>query len=278
MTPYFSICIPAYNAGNFLEATLNSVLCQSFKNFEIIILDNASTDDTQLLLSQYQDHRIRILQNREIVPAYENWTRALQEARGTWVKLLCADDLLKPNALQQIHDDLLGNDEVLIHAGPRDVIDELGQVVKSSKARFESGEILEAKDLVVEILKMGSNPLGEPVCLTWHSSLTDKAGPFSSQWKYFIDLDYWLRLAQFSKIYYTTETIGSFRVSPTSWTSSIGLGSWREARAFFQDRDEFVSYSRIMKIRAVLTAGLRTIVRQVFLSTVLRRKLKSKKL
>lgn len=64
-------------------------------------------------------------------------------------------------------------------------------------------------------------------------SLTEIVGPFSRHWKYFIDLDYWLRLSRLSEIYYTTEVIGSFRVSPSSWTKSIGFGSIREAREFF---------------------------------------------
>lgn len=277
MSPFFSICIPAYNAGTFISATIESVLSQSFEDFEVVILDNASTDQTSSLISRYSDSRIRIVTNTETVPAHENWTRTVGLARGTWVKLLCADDLLKPGALQKISDDLLLHPEVMIHAGLRDVIDETGKVVKSAKAQYSNGALLYLDDIVGKVLGTGTNPLCESVCLTWKSSLTEQVGPFSDQWKYFIDLDYWLRLSKMTAIFYSSEILGSFRVSPGSWTSSIGFKTTREAKEFFMNREEFSSRSTLVRYRAVMQAGLRTIARQLFLSLVLRKKSEERK-
>jgi glycosyltransferase involved in cell wall biosynthesis len=271
MSPFFSICIPAYNAGKFLSATIESVLCQSFTDFELVLLDNASTDNTELLISLYPDSRIRVIRNMATVPAHENWTRAISQAEGAWIKLVCADDLLKPNALQKIHDDLMQHPEVLVHAGNRDVIDEAGKIVRLGKSRYSDGAILSLANVVDRVLSSGSNPLGESICLTWKSDLSEQVGPFSKHWKYFIDLDYWLRLSKTSLIYYTTEVLGSFRVSQGSWTSSIGFRTTREAKDFFFSHEEFAPYSRLLKYRAVSQAGLRTIARQVFLMVVLRR-------
>jgi glycosyltransferase involved in cell wall biosynthesis len=272
VSPFFSICIPAYNASRFLSATIESILSQSFRDFEIVIVNNGSTDNTAMLISTFLDDRIRVVTNLETVPAHENWTRTIGLAKGDWLKIVCADDLLRPNALQVIHDDLMGHPEVSIHAGIRDVIDESGILVKSAKAQFSNGALLELVDLVNGILNTGTNPLGEPLCLTWSSSLSGQVGSFSGNWKYFIDLDYWLRLSKRSPIFYSSEVVGSFRVSRGSWTSSIGFRTINEAQRFFFSRDEFKSCSIHVKYRAVAKAGLRTIARQLFLLIVLRRR------
>ena len=272
MSPFFSVCVPAFNAGKYLSATIDSVLAQTFTDFEIVVLDNASTDNTKTVISSYDDPRIRVETNSETVPAHENWTRAVRLARGEWVKLLCADDLLKPNALQVINRDLLMHEEALVHAGIRDVIDESGNLVKSAKAQYENGSLLNLDDIVSRVLSSGTNPLGESMCLTWKRNLTEIVGPFSGDWKYFIDLDYWLRLTKSSQVYYTSEVLGSFRVSRGSWTSSIGFRTTQEAKEFFFTRDEFFTVSKLVKCRAVIQAALRTIARQVFLSLVLRKK------
>jgi glycosyltransferase involved in cell wall biosynthesis len=272
MSPFFSICIPAYNASRFLPTTIESILSQSFRDFEIVIVNNASTDNTALLISTYLDDRIRVVTNPVTVPAHENWTRTIGLAEGEWIKIVCADDILKPNALQVIYDDLMRHPDVSVHAGIRDVIDEFGILVKSAKARYSNGALLGLADLVDGILNIGSNPLGEPLCLTWRSNLSDQVGPFSENWKYFIDLDYWLRLSKRSPIYYSSEVVGSFRVSPGSWTSAIGFRTFNESQRFLFTRDEFKSRAIHVKYRAVTKAGLRTIARQLFLFITLKRR------
>lgn len=276
MNPEFSICIPAYNAGNFISATVESVLAQTFRDYEIVILDNASTDNTKVLLERYSDNRIRIITNSETLPAHENWTQVISLARGKWIKLLCADDLLRPDALANIYEDLQNNPNVLVHAGLRDVIDDFGYQVKAAKVVFRDGAHLNMNDLVNAVLKSGTNPLGEPVCLTWNKCLNDRVGPFSDRWKYFIDLDFWLRLSKETLIYYSSEVIGSFRVSSGSWTSSIGFRTSREAKLFFFSREEFQDKSIFLKSRAVLMAFLRTFARQLFLLVILRKNRKEK--
>jgi hypothetical protein len=71
--------------------------------------------------------------------------------------------------------------------------------------------------------------------------------------------------------YYTTEVIGSFRVSPSSWTKSIGFGSIREAREFFLGHEDFKVRARFLRYRALFQATLRTVARQGFLALALRK-------
>ena len=170
----------------------------------------------------------------------------------------------------QIAKDLHSHPNLMVHAGVRDVIDEVGRLVKAPRRTSRDFPTLHLADLIGETLRLGTNPLGEPLCLTWRTSLTENIGPFSGYWKYFIDLDYWLRLASVTPIYCTSEVIGSFRVSKESWTSSIGFAVFRESREFFLMREDMKSQSLLRKCKALLRALIRTVGRKLFLSFVLR--------
>lgn len=272
MKPFFSICIPVYNACDYIERTIESVLDQDFEDFEIVILDNASTDGTSQLIDRYVDERLRIVRNKVTVPPDENWTRVVNLAEGKWTKLVCADDLLKKGALAKISEDIEKNPQVSVHVGRRDIIDETDAVVLLPQARFSEGQVISRVEIAREAISTGTNVLGESVCIAWKSDLTADVGPFSTQWKYFIDMDYWLRLAHLSDFVCTSSTIGSFRISKGSWTSNIGLQNIKESKQFFSSHDDFSEFSKFRKTEAIVRATFRSVMRQAFLNIKLRRK------
>jgi glycosyltransferase involved in cell wall biosynthesis len=99
-----SICIPAYNAAPYLRQCLESALAQTFGDFEIILVDNASTDDTFAIATEYAriDGRIRLYKNPNNVGFLKNFNRCLDLAQGEWLKFLCADDWLQPQCIQRL--------------------------------------------------------------------------------------------------------------------------------------------------------------------------------
>ncbi len=97
--PTFSICIPNYNYGRFIGDTIRSVLDQSYPHFEIIVADNASTDDSVEVVRSFDDPRIRLIENRYNVGFAPNLQRATMHARHDFVNLLSSDDQMKPGAL-----------------------------------------------------------------------------------------------------------------------------------------------------------------------------------
>src|SRR5688572_5070363 len=104
MKPVVSVCIPAFNAGPYLRQTIESVLAQSFANFELVIVDNASTDDTLAIALEYsrRDPRIRVFRNESNIGAIANFDRCIDLADGEWMKFLCADDWLEPACLERL--------------------------------------------------------------------------------------------------------------------------------------------------------------------------------
>lgn len=91
-----SVCIPTYNRAKYIGATIQSVLDSTYSNLEVVISDNASTDDTQEIVERFGDRRIRYYRNEQNLGPIPNWNRALQRARGELVGLLFSDDLIGP--------------------------------------------------------------------------------------------------------------------------------------------------------------------------------------
>lgn len=101
MSGLVSIIMSSYNTGRFISETIESVLAQSYSNWELIIVDDCSKDNTDDVVSQYlADSRIRYIKNEINHGAAVSRNRALREAKGKWIAFLDSDDLWLPNKLE----------------------------------------------------------------------------------------------------------------------------------------------------------------------------------
>ena len=98
--PSFSICIPNFNYGKYIGDTIKSVLSQSYQNFEIIIVDNASTDDSVAIVKSFKDPRIKLYENNYNIGFAPNLQKVTALAKNEFINLLSSDDQMKPNALE----------------------------------------------------------------------------------------------------------------------------------------------------------------------------------
>lgn len=99
-----SIIMPSYNTAPYIEETIQSVLNQTYTNWELLIVDDCSTDNTDEILSKISDPRIRLFKNEENSGAAVSRNKALREAKGQWIAFLDSDDLWMPKKLEkQIH-------------------------------------------------------------------------------------------------------------------------------------------------------------------------------
>jgi glycosyltransferase involved in cell wall biosynthesis len=98
-SPFFSVCIPTYNRAHLISAAIDSVLAQDFNDYELVIVDNASTDNTQEVLKRYTEPQIRIIRNQVTVSMYANHNICVEQARAEWVVFLHSDDVFFPRAL-----------------------------------------------------------------------------------------------------------------------------------------------------------------------------------
>lgn len=101
MNELVSIIMPSYNTAKFISETIDSVLAQTYENWELIIVDDCSKDDTDAVVAKYQESRIRYLKNEANSGAAVSRNRALREAKGRWIAFLDSDDLWTPEKLQK---------------------------------------------------------------------------------------------------------------------------------------------------------------------------------
>ncbi|TDP37877.1 GT2 family glycosyltransferase [Nocardia ignorata] len=133
-----SVCVPAFNAARTITETIDSIRAQEFGDFEIVVLDNASTDGTGELVRSIDDERIRLHSNDTVLPMTQNWNRVMSLAGGELVKLVCADDLITPDCLSaQV--ETLRDPRIAVAGAKFDIIDDDGTVL--ARARGLAGLI-----------------------------------------------------------------------------------------------------------------------------------------
>ena len=102
--PVVSVIVPNYNHAQFLPSRLDSILGQTFADFEVIYLDDASTDNSERVIAPFlEDRRIRVIRNTvNSGSAFKQWNRGVREARGEYVWIAEADDSAEPTLLSRL--------------------------------------------------------------------------------------------------------------------------------------------------------------------------------
>jgi len=99
--PKVSICIPSYNNGSLIGSAIRSVLDQTFKDIEIIVVDNDSVDDSERVVRSLSDERIKFSKNSKNIGMTRNWNKCISMASGEFICLLCADDMYLPTFVER---------------------------------------------------------------------------------------------------------------------------------------------------------------------------------
>lgn len=225
--PLVSIVIPAYNNENTIIATLESIRNQSYKNIEIIIIDDNSKDKTLQLVTEQQkkDNRIKIYHNSTNLGMIGNWNKCIQMSNGEFVKLVCADDLLDKNEIEKETEAMILNPTVNLVESDTRLIDINGRKIGSFKRYHKSGLVKGKKIARTSII--WNNFFGAPVNNLIRKSVLDKTGYFDEQFTYILDFDMWMKIACTGDVYIIHELLNSFRIRNDSNTGNL-IGKDRE--------------------------------------------------
>lgn len=101
MDELVSVIMPSFNTGEYIAASIESVLAQTYPNWELLIVDDCSTDNTTEVICRYQDPRIILLKNKTNSGAALSRNYALREAKGRWIAFLDSDDTWEPKKLEK---------------------------------------------------------------------------------------------------------------------------------------------------------------------------------
>jgi glycosyltransferase involved in cell wall biosynthesis len=218
--PLVSIVVPVRNGEPFIREALRSALDQTMRDLEVVVVDNASTDGTLRVVSEIADDRVRVITGATDIGAGANWNRAVRAARGEYVKLLCADDVLEPSCLErQVAAFRAASDgRVSLVCARRQVIDDKGRrIIERGFVPRVRGRIAPAA-AARRVARSGTNPIGEPAAVLFRKDDALRAGVFREDGGYVIDLDLWLRLLVGGDLFVIDESLARFRISPGSWS------------------------------------------------------------
>ena len=102
MSPFFSICIPTFNGSRYIAKAISSVLSQTYDNFELIIYNNGSNDETSDIINSFHDERILIFEEEKCISkAIPAWSKCMSLATGKYILMLGDDDWFEPDFMEQ---------------------------------------------------------------------------------------------------------------------------------------------------------------------------------
>ncbi len=211
--PSVSVCIPVYNGEQFLAETIRSVLDQSYRDFEVVILDNASTDQSGDIARSFSDSRIRIERNRSTLPQAENWNRVVELARASLVKVVCADDLLHPRCLELQVPPMDADPNIALVAARRHMISEHGRVIAPRRGLRGLIGMHTGVEVARRVVRNGANPIGEGNNVLFRRADFFTVGGWKTDRSHVMDLDLWLRLLQLGDFLGLPETLAAFRIA-----------------------------------------------------------------
>jgi len=235
MSPLVSVCVPSFNNADHIAAAIRSVLVQQLSDFELIVVDDCSTDETVEIVHRCRDSRLRVLVNpRNLGPA-GNWNRAVSQASGRYVKVLCGDDLLYPACLERQVAALESSPTAVMACAKRDIIGNGGELLLRGRGLKGLSGHVPGRVAIRRTVQAGTNIFGEPAAVMLRAAALRRAGGFKTTADYVLDLELWCRLLEYGDLWAIPQVLCAFRVQPRSWSHALSRQQSAQARALLAD-------------------------------------------
>lgn len=239
--PLVSICIPTYNAEKTVVQTVQSILNQTYQNLEIIIVDNASTDNTLNLLQKFKDPRIKIYRNTTNIGAEKNFSKCVELAKGKYIAIFHADDLYMPDMVEKQIRAFQDNPTIGAVFTMANLINTCGEIIGGGKlpVKLRGKGIYYFPEMFLSLLENASFFVTPSAMV--ESELYKKLVPFNvEKFGTSADLDMWLRILEEQPITILDEKLMSYRISYTQGTYQLGYVRTEQAD-FFKVIDYYLS-------------------------------------
>jgi glycosyltransferase involved in cell wall biosynthesis len=222
--PLCSVVLPAYNVVPYVEGAVESVLAQTYPNYELIIVDDASTDGTAQILSRYRSHpQVRLYCNPANLGMAANWNAGLRQARGEFIAKLDADDLYAPNFLEEVVPVFQKHPSVGMVFSAAHLIHSDGRVTHEKRyfrSRVYPGQEFLDKLLLACVIRSPT------VCV--RRECYDRLGYFLPSLSIHADWEMWVRITAHYDVGYVAKYLASYRLPyGDNCTSQV----WRDDRS-----------------------------------------------
>lgn len=216
-SPKVSVLIPTYNYAHFLDDAIGSVLSQTFSDYELLIVDNASTDNTDEVVQKYLvDSRIKYFKNSRNLGAAGNFNKCLEYSSGELIKFLCADDKFRPELLSKYVALMDKHQNLSMVACNKKVFGkDIDYDVTILLTHMQTG-----RDMNLHML-YGHQGVGEPSSVMFRRRDFEKIGYFTTKYQQYIDFDYWLKLLTIGDCYVIPENLVDIRFHDATVSSQV---------------------------------------------------------
>lgn len=213
--PKVSVIIPTYNCAHYLEQAIESAMNQTYRDLEIIVLDDGSTDDTAQVVRKYEANIRYIRQDNRGLPAARN--HAIESSSGELIALLDADDWWEPTKLAEQVSILVEDPELCLVYSDLEVVFDDGSIIPS----FLSSRPLAASGYVFDKLLQSGFILPSTVLL--RRSYLEQVGMFDESMRSHEDIDLWLRMCQRWRVALVRKSLTHRRQGTANMTSNDDL-------------------------------------------------------
>lgn len=233
MTARVSVVVPSYNNASFIEPTMDSILKQTFEDFELVVADHSSSDGTWDRLQRYRaDPRVRLLRTEAGGGAPRNWDRVTAAARGELLKLVCGDDIIYPTCLADQVEAMDANPSVVLVAAQRDLIDARGGLVTARRGLAGLRGRVSGRVAARHTVLAGSNIFGEPACVLIRRETLESVGGWDARHPYVIDEATYVKVLLQGDFLGIDKALAAFRLSGSQWSVHLARDQSRQVIGF----------------------------------------------
>lgn len=232
--PLVSILIPTYNRPEYLRRAVESCLAQIYPNYEVIITDNSTNDESARMAAAWNYPRVRYFKNQGNVGPVASSNRAVSLSSGQYIKFLMDDDLLKPRCLELMVKALEENPTAGVAMAPMELIDETDRRIYPKfygfrtmryRYRYQVGDGLIDRRRILQGFLAGARrsdyPCTVPSGLMFRAEALRQAGKFREEADFAGDLEMCMRVAPEWDFYYIDEVLSSWRLMAVCHTASL---------------------------------------------------------
>lgn len=231
--PKVSVVIPSYNYGRFLDEAIQSVLDQTYLDFELIIIDDQSKDNTDEVVQKYLSNpKVTYYKNDTNLGLGGNFNKCLEYANGEYIKFLLADDVFQPGLLASFVKVMDENPGVSLVTSYR-------QTFGGENKKFETPfyGLQDGKKVIFEVLSRDKNFLGEPTMVMFRNKNLALTGMFNTTYGWILDTDMWLKQLNIGDCYIVPEYLSKIRAHNNQASTSLASNftHWFEGYEYYKE-------------------------------------------
>ena len=234
--PLVSVIIPNYNHALYLDERIQSVLNQSYDNFEVIILDDQSKDNSREVIEKYKSnpHVSQIVFNQENSGStFKQWAKGFALAKGELIWIAESDDSCSPELLQKLVDEFEKDDDLVLAYSLSLFIDEHGHRHKPANNVMKTMH-LDGKDYIQRYMEFG-NHIKNASCALFKKEVAVHLNPIYTHYKGSGDRMFWILIAEHGRVAIVDELLNYFRrysVTTTSKMTVNGINHLEELNTY----------------------------------------------